>query len=424
MKKKTMKRLLILIALVGGLTAFNSCKKKIDAAPIAEVSKGHVYSVAELKAIAGCTNSCNHRFSDDAYLIGVVIADEVSGNFYKEIYVRDRYNTGGIRLDMKASRCNFFIGDSVHFNLKGYDVNFNSQTNMLEIDTVDYERHMVKFASGAMPQPIVIDLSCDSYSNYLCDLVTLNRVQFQPTSANQIWADPIMQVSGNRILQSCGGTTITVRTSNYADFAQQLTPGGNGSITGIATAYSGDDQMAIRHPGEVNMTGPLCGATYLTKNFNDASLTSGGWSAQNVTGAANWNYSTFSGDQFAKVSGYYSSANQNTESWLISPAINLASSTSPVLTFMTAAKFSGIPLEVLVSTNYVSGLPGTATWTNVSGFNLSPNNPGSYAWTRSCLVSLNQPSFKNANTRIAFRYQSTTSGATTYEVDDIVIREN
>lgn len=418
-----MKRFLIII-LGGSFLAFNSCKKKIDAAPIAEVSKGHVYSVAELKAIAGCTNSCNHRISDDGYLIGVVIADEVSGNFYKEIYVRDRSNTGGIRLDMKASRCNFFIGDSVHLNLKGYDVNYNPQTNMLEIDTVDYERHMVKFAHGPSPQPRVIDLNCDSYSNYYCDLVTVNKVQFQPSSANQIWADAVMQVSGNRILQACGGSTIIVRTSNYADFAQQLTPGGNGSITGIATAYSGDDQMAIRTPNEVQMNGPLCGAVYLTKDYEDNSLTSGGWSAQNVTGAANWAYSTFSGAKFAKVSGYYSSTNNNTESWLISPAINLASSTNPVLTFITAAKFSGIPLEVLVSTNYVSGSPGSATWTNVSGFNLSPNNPGNYAWTRSCIVSLNQPSFKNANTRIAFRYQSTTSGATTYEVDDIVIREN
>ncbi len=415
-----MKKFLILMAVSGSVLVFNSCKKKLDAAPIADETKGKVYSVAELKAIASCTNGCSRRFSEGAYLIGVVIADEVSGNFYKEIYVRDRYNTGGIRLDMKASHCNFFIGDSVHLNLKGYDVNINSQTNMLEIDTIDFERNMVKFASGATPQPIVVDLDCDSYSNYLCDLVQLNKMQF--ITPNTIWADPIMQISGNNDIRSCGGTSVTVRTSNYAHFAQQLTPSGNGSIIGIATAYSGTDQMAIRNPNEVNMTGPLCGAIYHTKNFEDASLTSGGWSAQNVTGASTWSYSTFSGAKFAKASGYYSVTNNITESWLISPVVNLASSVNPVLTFMTAAKFSGIPLEVLVSTNYTSGLPGTATWTNVSGFNLSPNNPGSYAWTRSCKIILNL--YKNANTRIAFRYQSTTSGATTYEVDDIVIREN
>ncbi len=417
-----MKKLFIIVTLIGSLFAFNSCKKKIDAAPIAEVSKGHVYSVAELKAIAGCTNSCNHRFSDDGYLVGVVIADEVSGNFYKEIYVRDRTNTGGIRLDMKFSRCNFFIGDSVHLNLKGYDVNFNPQTDMLEIDTVDHERHMVKFATGANPPPRYVQLGCDKYSDYLCDLVMLDNVSFQSASQNQIWADPISQTSINHMLQSCGGNTVIVRTSNYADFAQQLTPSGKGSIIGIATAYSGDDQMAIRHPREVNMSGPLCGTVYHTKNFNDASLTSGGWSVQNVLGTSTWSYSTFSGDQFAKASGYYSSTNNNTESWLISPVLNLSASSNPVLTFMTAAKFSGVPLEVWVSTVYTSGAINLPQWNYLPGFKLSPNNPGNYAWTGSCVVPLSM--YKNANVRIAFRYQSTTGGATTYELDDITVREN
>jgi hypothetical protein len=223
-------------------------------------------------------------------------------------------------------------------------------------------------------------------------------------------------------LQSCGANTLTVRTSNYAHFAQQLTPSGKGSITGIATAYSGTSQMAIRNPGEVSMNGPGCGTVYHTKDFNDASLTSGGWSSQIVTGTANWSYSTFSGAKFAKASGYYSSANNNTEIWLISPAINLSASANPVLTFQTAAKFSGVQLEVWISTNYTSGAPSTATWTYASGFKLSPNNPGSYAWTPSCLVPLSI--FKNANTRIAFKYQSTTGGATTYELDDITVREN
>jgi hypothetical protein len=417
-----MKRILILITVIGSLAAFNSCKKKYDEPPIADETKGKVYSVAELTAIANCTNGCSHRFTSDSYLIGVVIADEVSGNFYKEIYVRDRYNTGGIHLDMKASHCNFFVGDSVHLNLKGYDVNLNSQTGLLEVDTVDFEKTMVKFASGATPQPIQIDLGCDDPINHLCDLVTINNVAFLPADAGQIWADPISQTSINHVLQSCGGNSLTVRTSNYAHFAQQLTPTGRGSITGIATAYSGTSQLAIRNTGEVSMNGPACGAVYHTKNFNDASLTSGGWAVQTVTGTAAWAYSTFGTAKFAKVSGYYSSTNNNTETWLISPALNLSASSNPVLTFMTAAKFSGVNLEVWISTNYTSGSPSTAAWTYASGFKLSPNNPGSYAWTPSCLVSLNM--FKNTNTRIAFKYQSTTSGATTYELDDITIREN
>lgn len=417
-----MKKFLILIVVLSAVMAFNSCKKNLDAAPIADETKGKVYSVAELKAIATCTNSCTHRFTNDAYLIGVVIADEVSGNFYKEIYVRDRYNTGGIRLDFKSSHCNFFIGDSVHLNLKGYDVNLNSQTGMLEVDTVDFEKHMVKFASGANPQPRVVDLSSANYSNYLCDLIVVNGAGFLPADTNQIWADPIAQTSINRTIQDCAGTQLVVRTSNYASFAQQKTPKGFGSIIGIAQAYGSTNQMAIRVPGEVNMNGSPC-ILYHKKDFEDNSITSGGWTVQSVTGANTWSISTFSGATFAKISGYYSAASNNTEKWLISPSLNLSAGINPILTFITMAKFAGNTLEVLVSTNYTSGLPSTATWTNLSGFALSPNNPGNYAVTPSGVISLN--SFKSSNTRIAFKYVSSTSvGATTYEVDDIVIREN
>lgn len=404
---------------------FTCCKKIPDKPPVGSLSAGKNYSAPELKAIASCTNACQKRFTSDVYFCGVVIADEVSGNFYKEIYVRDRYNTGAIRLAFLASKCNFFIGDSVRLNLKGFDVNLNS--GMLEVDSIDYEKYMVKYASGANPQPIVVNLSQTPYSNYYCDLVTLNNVKFNSADANQIYADPILQESLSRVLQDCGGNAITVRTSNFADFAQQKTPSGFGSITGIATAYqqsggSVTQQMAIRTTSEVNMNGTGGCISYLTKDFNDASLTSGGWSQVSVAGVATWSASSFGSAKFAKIPGAFT-GNATTENWLISPAINLSAAVSPILTFATAAKFPGNLLEVWVSTNYVSGAPSTASWTQLTGFILSPNNSTSnYVWTASGIVALN--TFINANTRIAFKYTSTTSATTTWEVDDVIIREN
>jgi hypothetical protein len=419
-----MKKILILLAGLSILFAFNSCKKKYDEPPLADVKNGHIYSVAELKTIASCTN-CSTRFTTDAYFIGVVIADELSGNCYKEIYVRDRYNTGGIHLVMKASHCNFFIGDSVHLNLKGYDVNMNSSTQgMLEIDTVDFEHTMVRFAQGANPQPIEIGLGCN-YSNYLCNLVKINNTTFAVGYKNVIWADPIAQTSGNNNLRDCDSNIVVVRTSNYAKFAQQLTPSGYGSVIGIATAYGSTNQLVIRTPEELSLTGTSFGANYLVKDFNDNSLTSGGWSQQSVgpDPTVMWSTGTYSGAIYGRISGFYSSTNHDAVNWLISPVVNLSASSNPILTFKTAAKFAGNLLEVWVSTDYISGLPSTGTWTQLGGFNLSPNNPGTYAWTSSCAVPLG--AFKNSNTRVAFRYVSSSAiGATTYELDDIKIREN
>jgi hypothetical protein len=188
--------------------------------------------------------------------------------------------------------------------------------------------------------------------------------------------------------------------------------------------YSNKPELTLRSSTEVNCTGALCLAnSYIVKDFNDNNLTSGTWSTAVVTNTAvNWVVSTFSSTPtpFGKVSGYVSGANTNSETWFISPAINLAAATNPNLYFQTAAKFGGNPLEIVVSTNYTGGAPGTATWTNLTAA-LSPTTT-SYVWTPSGTVSLS--AYKTASTYIAFKYTSTTAGATTYELDDIIVKEN
>lgn len=409
------------------LVSFITCKKTAEKPPVSDTIGHKVYSVSELKSIATCTNTCSKTFTSDVYFIGVVVGDAQSGNFYKEIYLRDRYNTGGIHLDFTQAS-NFWIGDSVRVNLNGLNVSINSSTGVLEIDTLDWEKYCVKFASGARPQPHVLTITqyTSNLNTYLGDLIQLTGVAFTPSDAGQYWADQPGGNSLNRTLVDCLGSQLIVRTSNYAKFASDKTPTGNGSIVGIGTAYQGAGQMEIRWPSEALMNGAGC-TVYLKKDFNDSKITntavpSENWSVVSVTNAAvSWTPASFGTDKFAKCSGYIA-GNTNSESWMISPPIDLSNSANPTLSFRTAAKFTGDTLEVRVCTNYVSGLPVLANWTQLSGIHLSPNNPGSYVWTASGNISLS--AFKSTSTRIAYRYKSTTAGSTTYEVDDILVKEN
>jgi len=421
-----MKKIFLISSTLLTVLFFNSCKKEKDKIPTRDLSSGKIYSAAELKSIA--TSTTTHRINDDnSYFKGVVIADEVSGNFYKELYVRDAANTGAIHFLFPFGGSNLFIGDSIRLNLKGYDVEIDPTTQILTIDSVSFEKNLVKFASGANPAPAInvsfaqLSSTATPFSNYYGELITITGMAFITADANQVFGDPVKQASINRTLVDCGGTTLIMRTSNYALFAAEKTPTGFGSITGIATSYNGSNQMAIRTPKELYMTGPSPCFTYLKKDFVDASVTSGGWT-QNavVNGAILWSFSTAGGGDYAKISGFLS-GNQNSENWLISPAVDLSASTSPILNFRTAAKFSGNPLEVFISSNYTSGNPNLATWTPLSGYTLGSVTPG-YVWANSGTISLS--AFKNANTRIAFKYTSNTSGATTWEVDDIILREN
>ncbi len=152
----------------------------------------------------------------------------------------------------------------------------------------------------------------------------------------------------------------------------------------------------------------------LTQNFNNSTL--GNWTAYSVTGTQVWAASSYSGDMFAKVSGYDGS-NYTNEDWLISPAINMDMFSDEKLEFRTAKNYSGNNIEVYISTNYSgSGDPTLASWTALSGYSLSG---GSWAWVNSGAIDI---SSYTGTAYVAFKYTSTTSAASTWELDDIIIK--
>lgn len=166
--------------------------------------------------------------------------------------------------------------------------------------------------------------------------------------------------------------------------------------------------------------------TYLpTKDFQDQSLTSGGWANQAVVGAANWAVSNTGSptDYYVKATGYNSTtaANENAEIWFISPVINLSTATNPMLNFNNAKNYTGAPIGVKVSTNYTSGAPSGATWTDITSS--CALSTGGFAFVNSGNVSLSTYN-GSAAVRVAFVYSSTTTAAATWELDDIQILEN
>lgn len=400
-----------------------SCQKA-DVVPVKKISIGSTQTVAQLRALATCTSGCTKKFSNDIYLYGIVIADETSGNFYEELYLRDY--TGAIHLALQQSS-NLMVGDSIRINLKGLDVWINANTATLEIDSIDQEKQIVKLASGYFPKPKLVNSIRDVTDSYYGDLIQLSGVEFISSDVEKTYADAINGADRNLTIRECGGAEIIVRSSAFSTFASQKPPSGNGSMMAIASSYNSNKQLYIRNTSELNMNGARC-VTYLQENFNSGSTVTNGWTQVNVLGGANWNISSFSGStnktNYARISGYISGANTNCENWLISPPINLSSANNPALSFYTAAKFPGNMLDVLVSSDYTTGSPSSSTWTSLApNFTLSPNNyTSNYVWTFSGTQSLN--AYKSANTRVAFKYTSTATAAAQYQIDDIVIKEH
>lgn len=430
------KKIIYILKIVLLLWVIYSCKKEYDYPPLKQAKDGAELSIAQLKSRLVAPLYFYKFGVGDTNLYCTVLSDESSGNFYEEVFVRDDRGAA-IQLNLKESG-GLRVGDRIRVNLNNlYLVMAN---NMIYLDSVDVVKSVVKLSTGNEVNPIVVSpgaiLQYSATPGHTAalqsQLVELKGVEFKPNNLMPTFADAVGKTSATQTISSCeAGIAMTVRTSGRSNFAGKLLPKGNGSLVGIVTQYNTNMELVIREYNDVNMNGPLCAAPvttpspgiFLLKDFNDNNLSSGGWISYSVLNTAiNWQIgsSTLTPTPYAKISGY-AGGNTASENWLISPPVNLSSAKDPVLSFKSAAKYSGTILEVLASVNYSSGDPNSATWTSLApGYVLSPSS-GDYVWTSSGYVNLSV--FKNSTTRIAFKYKSTLSGATNYQLDDIVIKE-
>ncbi|HRU63785.1 MAG TPA: DUF6359 domain-containing protein, partial [Paludibacteraceae bacterium] len=127
-----------------------------------------------------------------------------------------------------------------------------------------------------------------------------------------------------------------------------------------------------------------------------------------------------------KASAYANSTNYESESWLISPAINLSGKTNVTLNFEhTIGPASQLGIDkshftVWVSNNYSTGNPNEATWTklDLSASSFNTTTPWTFV-----PVSLTIPSqYLTSNVRIAFKYTSTNTASATWEVKKVEVK--
>ncbi len=151
----------------------------------------------------------------------------------------------------------------------------------------------------------------------------------------------------------------------------------------------------------------------------DATL--GKFTPFSITGDQAWVWSSFSPDQFAKMSGRASSVNYDNEDWLISESIDLTDVPDASLNLRQTINFVGTywdQTKVLVSTNWNGTKDGisTATWITLEGYTLPAGT--NYIFVESGKIDLS--SYKDKTISIAFKYISNPATSTpTWEVDRV-----
>jgi gliding motility-associated-like protein len=208
----------------------------------------------------------------------------------------------------------------------------------------------------------------------------------------------------------------------------KFSPTTSGNATG-AVLHTSTGATSVN----VTLTGPGIDPNQTAFNFENcttvgSSALSDGFYQYSVTGPQTWGCTTTFGHDASDPTGKasignalqingFASGNILNEDWLISPALNLSAMNYAVLSFWTRSAFAGDKLQLKVSTNYSgTGNPNLATWTTIDG---KFPETASDVWTKSGNIDLS--AYKATPVYVAIVYNSTTSSASRWTVDDFAV---
>lgn len=280
-----MKKYFFPFAIFAAFATLNSCIKQSYNTPpdTAQLDPGYhtTLTVKQLDSIAFSKSSGGFVLLGNDTISGYVVADDRTGNFYKQIVIQQDTagidaNGGissGITVDIAQDYLytDYPIGRKIYIALNGlYLVNYKGLPTIAyaitptgSLNGIPSQLALNCVVKASFPHtivPIEVRLSqVLNSSNYMNMLVKVDNVQFLTADTGIIYAQPAaLAVATSLGVEDCSlpGATMVVYNSAYATWASALTQPGNGSITGIYSYYGSGAQFLLRDTSEVKLNGP------------------------------------------------------------------------------------------------------------------------------------------------------------------------
>lgn len=445
---------LLALAMVSLMTVTSCSDLKYDAPLLTEPKVEGLtpnITISELKKqYAGVADRTAKEIEYDYILRAVVSANDASGNIYKQIYVQDE--TGGIAVSIDQNEINgtYPVGQEVYIKLHGLAISVYGGQPSIGHPTADKNRIPFEIVKESLlpngwpdadrVEPRTVRIA-DFSDEMVGTLVRLDNVLFE--EAGQPFAPP--QETVNRLITQGDGSSVVVRNSGYAQFAQDLLPQGVGSVVGVLSKFGNAYQLFLRtredvfgftpgklpsipdEPSKPDTPTPSKDEKVILQNAFNEDLAP--FTAHSAEGQQSWFIKHMKDKEtgkiyssFANMSGYDGKAKKAVPNvdWLISPRLDLTGATSARLTFKHAINFFADNTKVkhhqlLVSTDYEGGDPSGATWTAVT-IDL-PQTPG---W-KFIDVSVALPSsvLGQSSVYFAFKYTSDAAAGSTWEIKEL-----
>jgi hypothetical protein len=250
---------------------FYSCEKVYDAPPAElEAAFSADLTIRELRAkhVMGKFEQINEAKS----IVGVVVADDVSDNFYKTLVLQDSSGGITIRMDGIKLNANYPVGRKLSINLKGLwlgdygkliqlgagvDISDPANPSLVSIPQSLFDQ-IIRKGEIVTSIPALKTTIGQLNNNYQSMLVQLDSLEFVPLDTAKAFADFTNKLSVNRTLKACNNSTILLRTSGYASFANAKTPVGNGAVLGIYSVFGSTKQLLIRDESDLRLNRARC----------------------------------------------------------------------------------------------------------------------------------------------------------------------
>lgn len=259
-----------------------SCEKDLDTPPLRTIDAEPNFTISELlelydgsvdfftiPPITFTDPDTGEEYTEEAVLEVVVIANDKSGNFYRQLIIQDA--SAGIELKVHQTNLHeqYPVGQKLYIMTEGLILNsfggivqlggniFESTTGprLGGIEPANISQHLIRLPGGEIPSPTEVNLG-ENLDAYIYTMVTLHDVQFSTSELGNTFANP--NQTTNRLMVDCHGNSIIVRTSSFADFAGNELPAGNGTITAVLSKFANEYQLLIHSYEDLDMTGERC----------------------------------------------------------------------------------------------------------------------------------------------------------------------
>lgn len=432
----------ISLPLIASLALF-ACERDYDAPLLTEpeyTGPAANITISELRTQnAAATENTPIIITKDQVLKAVITGNDESGNIFKKIYLQDE--TGAIEMGVdQNSVYNYYpVGQTVYIDLNGLSISVfggeqqlgHPEGNYFRTPWEDFKKHVSKdkWENLDKIKPIVLDdisIVNAAPNEYKFKLVQFTGVTFK-NGGKGIFAPETDY--GEEYITDSHGNTIMIRTSSYANFAGNGLPEGKGNITGILGRYNGTWQLTLRTANDVsdftgsneeggNEGGETPSGETKTVFEETFASSQGGFTIEDKQlpegGTYVWKHDTFNDDSYMKASAFIGGSSKPSESWLVSPAIDLTQVTAATLTFDHTHKFAGTPFE-----NYLTlwiTEANTENWKQLTIDKYGTNND--YTFVTS---TIDLSAYAGKTIKFAFKYVSDTTAAGTWEVKNVKV---